>query len=76
MRCVFGIDVSKDTFNVAIVIDQAMFREMKLPLNRDGLKLCNLLAIPRLFLRQQVFIHDGFSASLMILIRTIPASTR
>lgn len=38
MRCVFGIDVSKDTFSVAIVIDQAMFREMKLPLNRDGFK--------------------------------------
>ena len=38
MRCVFGIDVSKDTFSVAIVIDQAMFREMKLPLTRDGFK--------------------------------------
>lgn len=38
MRCVFGIDVSKDSFSVAIVIDQAMFREMKLPLNRDGFK--------------------------------------
>lgn len=36
MRCVFGIDVSKDSISVAIIIDRTMFRETKLPLNRDG----------------------------------------
>lgn len=38
MRCVFGIDVSKDSISVAIVIDQTLFKEVKLPLNRDGFK--------------------------------------
>lgn len=36
MQCVFGIDVSKDSISVAIVIDRALFNETKLPLNRDG----------------------------------------
>lgn len=38
MRCVFGIDASKDSISVAIVIDQTMFKETKLPLNRDGFR--------------------------------------
>ena len=36
MQCVFGIDVSKDSISVAIVIDKILFNETKLPLNRDG----------------------------------------
>ena len=38
MRCVFGIDVSKNSISVAIVIDQTMFKETKLPLNRGGFR--------------------------------------
>lgn len=38
MRCVFGIDVSKDSISVAIVVERAMLKEVKLPLNRDGFK--------------------------------------
>lgn len=36
MQCVFGIDVSKVSISVAIVIDKALFNETKLLLNRDG----------------------------------------
>lgn len=36
MQCVFGIDISKDSISVAIVIDKILFNETKLPLNRDG----------------------------------------
>ncbi|WP_269028720.1 hypothetical protein [Limosilactobacillus vaginalis] len=77
MRCVFGIDVSKDSISVAIVIDQTMFKETKLPLNRDGFRkleeACSLLTILRSFLKLPVFTHDGFSDFLMISAKIIPA---
>ena len=44
MRCVFGIDVSKATISLAIVVDQSLIEEFKLPMNRTGFrKLKSLL---------------------------------
>lgn len=36
MRCVFGIDISKATINLAIAVDQVFVKETKLPMNYSG----------------------------------------
>lgn len=44
MKCVFGIDVSKATLNLAIAVDQVLVKETKLPMNYPGFqKLSRLL---------------------------------
>lgn len=67
MQCVFGIDVSKDSISVAIVIDKILFNETKIPLNQDGFtkleKLWLLLTIQRLSSKQLAYTPGDFNAS-------------
>lgn len=43
MRCVFGIDVSKASMNIAIVVNKILVKEDKLSLNSKGFKSLNQL---------------------------------
>lgn len=36
MRCVFGIDVSKSTMNIAIIVERTTIKETKLIMNKEG----------------------------------------
>lgn len=36
MECIFGIDISKHTANVAVLIDRQVIKEFKLSSNREG----------------------------------------
>lgn len=62
MRCVFGIDVSKATISLAIVVDQSLIEEFKLPMNRTGFRKLKSLIIPKLFLKLLVSTLDDFNA--------------
>lgn len=52
MRTVFGIDVSKHTINLAIVVNKIKVDERKLSLDRPG--LCNLLKLLKSFHQPEV----------------------
>ncbi|WNO50531.1 hypothetical protein RNZ42_08240 [Lacticaseibacillus paracasei] len=62
MECIFGIDISKHTANVAVLIDRQVIKEFKLSSNREGFERLedelNSFRNQRLYLNQQESTHD------------------
>lgn len=79
MRTVFGIDVSKHTINLAIVVNKVKVDELKLTLDRPGLddllKLLKSFHQPEVVLKQLVSTPVLFNTFLIVISSTIQCST-